>query len=91
MSCSKGDFDGAIAQYILTIGKLEPSYVIRKVGVAYNHCAVMLIHFLFQFLDAQRIHNLTNYLKVIVCILNSMGIISKTLFSFTYDANVLIN
>ena len=30
-SRSKGDYDGAIAQYILTIGKLEPSYVIRKV------------------------------------------------------------
>ncbi|XP_064382449.1 vacuolar protein sorting-associated protein 11 homolog [Halichondria panicea] len=44
---TKGDFDGAIAQYILTIGKLEPSYVIRK------------------FLDAQRIHNLTNYLKAL--------------------------
>jgi len=29
--CSKGDFDGAVAQYIKTIGKLEPSYVIRKV------------------------------------------------------------
>ena len=28
---SKGDFDGAIAQYKLTIGTLEPSYVIRKV------------------------------------------------------------
>lgn len=27
---SKGDFDGAVAQYIKTIGKLEPSYVIRK-------------------------------------------------------------
>jgi hypothetical protein len=26
----KGDYDGAIAQYIKTIGKLEPSYVIRK-------------------------------------------------------------
>ncbi|CAI8032330.1 Vacuolar protein sorting-associated protein 11 homolog [Geodia barretti] len=44
---SKGDFDGAIEQYILTIGKLEPSYVIRK------------------FLDAQRIHNLTDYLKAL--------------------------
>lgn len=44
---TKGDYDGAIAQYILTIGKLEPSYVIRK------------------FLDAQRIHNLTNYLKAL--------------------------
>eukprot|EP01027_Heterolobosea_sp_BB2_P011996 GEZU01017408.1.p1 GENE.GEZU01017408.1~~GEZU01017408.1.p1 ORF type:complete len:1030 (+),score=311.54 GEZU01017408.1:190-3090(+) len=27
---SKGDYDGAIGQYIRTIGKLEPSYVIRK-------------------------------------------------------------
>lgn len=31
LSHSKGDYDGAIAQYILTIGRLEPSYVIRKV------------------------------------------------------------
>ena len=30
--CSKGDYDGAITQYKLTIGSLEPSYVIRKVG-----------------------------------------------------------
>ena len=28
---SKGDHDGAIQQYIKTIGKLEASYVIRKV------------------------------------------------------------
>lgn len=27
---SKGDHNGAIEQYIKTIGKLEPSYVIRK-------------------------------------------------------------
>ncbi|XP_034943521.1 vacuolar protein sorting-associated protein 11 homolog [Chelonus insularis] len=27
---SKGDYNGAIEQYIRTIGKLEPSYVIRK-------------------------------------------------------------
>ncbi|XP_019628396.1 PREDICTED: vacuolar protein sorting-associated protein 11 homolog [Branchiostoma belcheri] len=27
---SKGDYDGAINQYVKTIGKLEPSYVIRK-------------------------------------------------------------
>ena len=27
----KGDYDGAIEQYIRTIGQLEPSYVIRKV------------------------------------------------------------
>ena len=32
--CSKGDYDGAITQYKLTIGSLEPSYVIRKVGGA---------------------------------------------------------
>ena len=29
---SKGDHDGAIDQYIKTIGKLEASYVIRKVS-----------------------------------------------------------
>lgn len=27
---SKGDYDAAISQYLKTIGKLEPSYVIRK-------------------------------------------------------------
>ncbi|GBC08910.1 hypothetical protein RclHR1_08490004 [Rhizophagus clarus] len=42
---SKADYDGAMAQYIRTIGQLEPSYIIRK------------------FLDAQRIHNLVNYLQ----------------------------
>ncbi|CAG8621448.1 33609_t:CDS:10, partial [Racocetra persica] len=42
---SKADYDTAMAQYILTIGQLEPSYIIRK------------------FLDAQRIHNLVNYLQ----------------------------
>ncbi|KAH7422083.1 hypothetical protein KP509_13G089700 [Ceratopteris richardii] len=41
----KQDYDEAMAQYIRTIGQLEPSYVIQK------------------FLDAQRIHNLTNYLE----------------------------
>ena len=44
---SKGDHDGAIQQYMRTIGELEPSYVIRK------------------FLDAQRIHNLTEYLQAL--------------------------
>lgn len=44
---SKGNHDGAIQQYIRTIGQLEPSYVIRK------------------FLDAQRIHNLTEYLQAL--------------------------
>ena len=76
---SKGDYDGAIAQYIRTIGKLEPSYVIRKVsidivvggdasrlhrglGEKATKCQVMFLS--LQFLDAQRIHNLTDYLKV---------------------------
>jgi hypothetical protein len=29
--CSKRDYDGAVQQYVKTIGLLEPSYVIRKV------------------------------------------------------------
>ena len=28
----KGDFDAAVRQYILTLGQLPPSYVVRKVG-----------------------------------------------------------
>ena len=27
----KGDFDGAMQQYLQTLGNLQPSYVIRKV------------------------------------------------------------
>ena len=30
---TKGDYDGAMQQYIKTIGFLQPSYVIRKVRV----------------------------------------------------------
>ncbi len=41
----KGDFSGAIENYIKTIGHLEPSYIIRK------------------FLDAHKIHHLTEYLQ----------------------------
>lgn len=52
---SKQEYDEAMAQYILTIGHLEPSYVIQK------------------FLDAQRIHNLTNYLEN----LHEKGLASK--------------
>ncbi|CAK9133372.1 unnamed protein product [Ilex paraguariensis] len=52
---SKADYDEAMAQYIHTIGHLEPSYVIQK------------------FLDAQRIHNLTNYLEK----LHEKGLASK--------------
>jgi hypothetical protein len=33
---SKGDYDGAMTQYLKTIGRLEPSYVIRKVRT-YRH------------------------------------------------------
>lgn len=40
----KGDYDGAMEQYIRTIGQLEPSYVIRKVNnKVYLECIVMLI------------------------------------------------
>ena len=28
---TKGDYDGAMQQYVQTIGHLQPSYVIRKV------------------------------------------------------------
>ncbi|GAB4859345.1 Vacuolar protein sorting-associated protein 11 [Ancistrocladus abbreviatus] len=52
---SKQDYDAAMAQYIHTIGHLEPSFVIQK------------------FLDAQRIHNLTNYLEK----LHEKGLASK--------------
>ncbi|KMS98344.1 hypothetical protein BVRB_4g093580 [Beta vulgaris subsp. vulgaris] len=52
---SKQEYDEAMAQYIHTIGHLEPSFVIQK------------------FLDAQRIHNLTNYLES----LHEKGLASK--------------
>ena len=29
---SKGDYDGAMTQYLKTLGYLEPSYVVRKVS-----------------------------------------------------------
>lgn len=29
---SKGDYDGAVGQYVKTLGELQPSYVIRKVS-----------------------------------------------------------
>jgi len=32
----KGDFDGAMTQYLKTIGRLEPSYVIRKVSATHK-------------------------------------------------------
>uniref|UniRef100_A0A7N0RJ98 Vacuolar protein sorting-associated protein 11 homolog n=1 Tax=Kalanchoe fedtschenkoi TaxID=63787 RepID=A0A7N0RJ98_KALFE len=52
---SKREYDEAMAQYVLTIGHLEPSYVVQK------------------FLDAQGIHNLTDYLEK----LQEKGLASK--------------
>ncbi|EDO40102.1 predicted protein, partial [Nematostella vectensis] len=59
LAISKGDHDGAIQEYIKTIGHLEPSYVIRKV----SH--LDLSYVIRKFLDAQRIHNLTAYLQAL--------------------------
>lgn len=50
----KGDFDGAITQYLRTIGKLEPSYVIRKFLDAQR------IHNLTSYLQALHEKNLAN-------------------------------
>jgi hypothetical protein len=69
--CSKGDYDGAVQQYVKTIGLLEPSYVIRKVRPSASprlYAQSMLITALpphIQFLDAQRIGNLTTYLQAL--------------------------
>ena len=35
---TKGDYDGAMQQYVQTIGHLQPSYVIRKVKVEMPRC-----------------------------------------------------
>eukprot|EP01133_Synstelium_polycarpum_P001183 gene1183-1361_t len=51
---SKGDFDNSIAQYLCTIGKLEPSYVIRKFLDAQR------IHNLTSYLQALHEKNLAN-------------------------------
>ncbi|KJE89841.1 hypothetical protein CAOG_01266 [Capsaspora owczarzaki ATCC 30864] len=50
----KGDYDNAIAQYIRTIGSLEPSYVIRKFLDAQR------IHNLTSYLQALHEHGLAN-------------------------------
>eukprot|EP01132_Coremiostelium_polycephalum_P001153 gene1153-1462_t len=50
----KGDYDGAIAQYLCTIGKLEPSYVIRKFLDAQR------IHNLTSYIQALHEKNLAN-------------------------------
>eukprot|EP00163_Fabomonas_tropica_P014549 TRINITY_DN2645_c0_g3_i4.p1 TRINITY_DN2645_c0_g3~~TRINITY_DN2645_c0_g3_i4.p1 ORF type:complete len:454 (+),score=82.80 TRINITY_DN2645_c0_g3_i4:150-1511(+) len=51
---SKGDYDGAIGQYLRTIGRLEPSYVIRKFLDAQR------IHNLTSYLEALHENNLAN-------------------------------
>lgn len=33
---SKGDFDGAMDQFVKTLGFLQPSYVIRKVSLSFR-------------------------------------------------------
>lgn len=74
----KGDYDGAMNQYIKTLGHLEASYVIRMVDLHFVciHRSMGLyismvdacndvITGLLQFLDASRIHNLTAYLQAL--------------------------
>ena len=34
---AKGDFDGAMGQFVKTLGYLQPSYVIRNVGLSYRY------------------------------------------------------
>ena len=69
---SKGDYDGAMNQYVQTIGHLQPSYVVRKVKTV-QMCylfAPCLRTLCVQYLDAQRIHNLVTYLQE----LHSLGL-----------------
>lgn len=61
----KGDYDGAIAQYVRTIGRLEPSYVIRKVCVL-NYLFSLAIFFFFCFVVVFLI--LIKF--IIICIFN---------------------
>ncbi|KYR00557.1 RING zinc finger-containing protein [Tieghemostelium lacteum] len=51
---TKGDYDGAITQYLCTIGQLEPSYVIRKFLDAQR------IHNLTSYIQALHEKNLAN-------------------------------
>lgn len=37
----KGDWDGAMQQYVKTIGHLQPSYVIRKVASSLLSCSAL--------------------------------------------------
>jgi hypothetical protein len=44
---TKGDFDGAMQQFIKTLGHLQPSYVIRKVRDASGLPDAILTSFFF--------------------------------------------
>ena len=59
----KGDFDTAMQQYLRAIENTEPSQVIRKVGIYDSLRGLVLIIFIIQYLDTQRIHNLIQYLE----------------------------
>jgi len=67
---TKGDYDGAMNQYVQTIGHLQPSYVVRKVVSCYLLRQSSVFIFDKQYLDAQRIHNLVTYLQE----LHSLGL-----------------
>ena len=78
----KGDYDGAMQQYIQTIRYVQPSYVIRKVSQG-TLSTLHVAHSTPQFLDAQRIHNLVTYLQE----LHSLGLANSdhtTLLLNTY-------
>ena len=78
----KGDYDGAMQQYIQTIRYVQPSYVIRKVSQG-TFSTLHVAHSTPQFLDAQRIRNLVTYLQE----LHSLGLANSdhtTLLLNTY-------
>ncbi len=54
---NKGDHDGAITQYIKTIGKLEASYVIRKVSLLFYKVDSIYRHFDIQSKDVLKINS----------------------------------
>lgn len=79
---SKGDHDGAIDQYIKTIGKLEASYVIRKVYIMLimRQTEGLLCHFQ----GKNPICNVANWSAPMSFIrLKSLPVFSMRVFSFT--------
>jgi hypothetical protein len=61
----KSDYDGAIAQYIHTLGWLQPSSVIRKVSHLSCHVTMIVLKPFGKFLEAHRIHHLILYLQAL--------------------------